>query len=89
MFLIKAGTVIQVEIPKSPQFFSWAGWKPYTTKEDKIYDKGEVWDMVAVMNEREDIPAWALRNITAHGKTIIKRGGKYAMVNPKDITYLD
>ena len=38
MFLVKSGTIIQVETPKSETHFYWSGWMPYTTKEDKIYD---------------------------------------------------
>ena len=89
MFLVKAGAVIQIEIPKSKTHFSWVNWKPYTTKEDKLYDKEEVWDRVAVHNGRDDVPAWAERNITEHGYNVIKRAGKYAMVRPADIQYLD
>lgn len=88
MFLIKAGTVIQIEVPKSEGWFNWSGWKPYTTKEDKLYDKHEVWDLVAVHNGRE-IPLWAVRNITEHNKIVIKRAGKFALVNPSDIEFLN
>jgi hypothetical protein len=89
MFLIKAGTVIQVEVPKSENHFNWIGWRPYTTKEDRLYDKEEVWDAVAVHNDREDIPAWAHRNITEFRKIVIRRGGKYALVNSADVEYVD
>jgi hypothetical protein len=89
MFLVKAGTVIQIEVSKELRSFNWGGWKPYMTKEDKIYDKDEVWDMVAVANERDDVPDWARRNITEHGYTVIKRAGKYAMVPAVKIEYLD
>jgi hypothetical protein len=89
MFLIKAGTVIQVEIPKSERgYFNWTGWRPYTTKEDKLYDKEEVWDSVALYNGRE-IPAWAVRNIQEFGQVVICKNGKYALVQPKHIEYLD
>ena len=89
MFLVKAGTVIQVEIPKSTStYFNWNQWRPYTTKEDKLYGKEEVWDAVAVFNERDDVPEWARRNISEHGYTVIKRDGKYAMVRPKEIEFL-
>jgi hypothetical protein len=89
MFLVKAGTVIQVEVPKSIRNFCWDGWRPYTTKEDKIYDKAEVWDAVAVHNGREDVPEWARRNITEHGNVVIKRAGKFAMCKPAQIEFLD
>jgi hypothetical protein len=88
MFLVKAGTVIQIEAPKSLRSFNWGGWIPYATKLDKIYDSHEVWDAVAVYNEREDIPMWAKRNI-ADGYIIIKRAGKFAMVPRKLVEYLD
>ena len=89
MFLVKAGTVIQIQTPKSMTHFNWGGWIPYTTKEDKLYDKDEVWDKVAVLNERGDVPAWAERNIQEHGYTVLKRDGKYAMVPAGKIEYLD
>lgn len=88
MFLIKAGTSIQIQVPKSIRSFCWAGWRPYVTKEDKIYDKEEVWDYVALHNDR-DIPDWAVRNITEHGYVVIKRDGKFAMCKPSQIEYLD
>lgn len=89
MFLIKAGTVIQIETPKSQNYFNTVGWIPYTTKEDKLYDKEEVWDAVAVHNGRDDVPDWAVRNIKEHGNVVIKRAGKYAMCKPAQIEYLD
>ena len=89
MFLVKAGTVIQIKAPKSMTHFNWGGWIPYTTKEDKLYDKEEVWDAVAVYNGREDIPPWAERNILEHGYTILKRAGKFAMVPSNQVEFLD
>ncbi len=89
MFLVKAGTVIQIEVPKSKNCFSWTGWRPYTTLEDKLYDKDEVWDKVAVLNERGDVPAWAERNIMEHGYTVLMRAGKLAMVPAGKIEFLD
>ena len=89
MFLVKAGTVIQVQTPKSNTHYSWSGWMPYTTREDKLYDKNEVWDIVAVHNEREDVPYWARRNIVEFNKVVIQRSGKYALFNPQDIEILD
>ena len=89
MFLVKAGTVIQIEYPKSQTRFTWCNWRPYTTKEDKLYDKEEVWDKVAVLNERGDVPAWAERNIMEHGYTVLMRAGKLAMVPAGKIEFLD
>lgn len=89
MFLVKAGTVIQVQTPKSMTHFSWSGWMPYETKEDKIYDKEEVWDAITVHNGHVNVPDWAKRNIIEFNKVIVKRSGKYAMVNCKDIEFLD
>lgn len=90
MFLVKAGTVLQIEASKNEGvWFDWSTWRPYTTKEDKVYDKEEVWDSIAVYNDRGDIPEWAQRNITEFNKVIVKRSGKYAMVNCKDIEFLD
>ena len=88
MFLVKAGTVIQVKAPKSETHHYWSAWVPYTTKDDKLYDKHEVMDMVAVLNHR-DMPDWAYYNITEFNKVILCRDGKYALVNSSDITFLD
>jgi hypothetical protein len=88
MFLVKAGTVIQIEAPKSQTHWHTSGWVPYTTKEDKLYDKEEVWDLVSVHNDCGDVPPWAERNIL-DGYVVIKRAGKYAMVRPANIQYLD
>jgi hypothetical protein len=93
MFLVKAGTVIQIEKPKAPARSScWdtAPWRPYRTTEDKLYDKHEVWDAVSVYNDDAgEIPEWARRNVREHGYTILKRAGKYAMVPSKQVTFLD
>ena len=95
MFLVKKGTQIKVFAPfgKISSKFDYAGdpfpWKPYVTKEDKLYDKEEVWDLIGAINGRDDIPQWALDNITHFGKTVVVREGKFAQVNPKDIEYLD
>jgi len=90
MFLVKADTVIQVEVPKSAQNFYWGGgWRPYKTKEDKIYDKHEVWDAISVHNGDLYIPMWAVHNITQSKKVVIKRAGKYALVNSTDIEFID
>ena len=82
MFLIKAGTNLQIQ-------GRWSRWIPYATKEDELYEKEEVWDAVGVYNGREDIPDWAVRNIKEHNKVVINRAGKYAMVRPQDIQFLD
>lgn len=90
MFLVKAGTVILVYKPITGlEAFDWAPWKPYTTKEDRVYDKEAVWDAVAVANERDDIPAWAVRNVKEFGKTVIQCNGKFALVKASDVAYLD
>ena len=93
MFLVKAGTVIQIEKPKAPARSScWdtAPWRPYTTKVDQLYDKEEVWDAVNVYNDDAgEIPEWARRNIREHKYTILMRDGKYAMVPAGKIEYID
>jgi hypothetical protein len=89
MFLVKAGTVIQIQVPQSETHHYWSCWRPYTTREDKLYDKHEVWDAVAVCNEREDVPEWARRNVVEFNKVVIQRSGKYALVNPQDIEFLN
>jgi hypothetical protein len=90
MFLVKAGTVIQVELPKTNSYFHWsAGWRAYTTKEDKLYDKDEVWDSVAVHNDRDDVPDWARRNITECALVVLQRQGKYALVPADSIEFVN
>jgi hypothetical protein len=89
MFRIKAGTVVQIEAPKSENHWNTVGWVPYTTTVDKLYDKEEVWDAVALYNGREDVPLWARRNIVEHGNVVITRKGKFAMCKPSQIEYLD
>lgn len=90
MFLVPANTTIQVPTPRGERgWFYWSGWRPYVTREDKIYEKEEVWDIVAVQNGREGIPAWARHNILNYNRVVITREGKYAMVNRLDIQYLD
>ena len=71
-----------------------APWKGYVTKEDKIYDKCNVWDAVAVMNNRDDVPEWAKRTVMEKHKYVIWETNSkgqivYAHVNPRDIEYLD
>jgi hypothetical protein len=61
MFLVKAGTVIQVQTPKSVTHHYWSGWMPYTTSEDKLYDKNEVWDAVAQLRQAEVQRQYELR----------------------------
>lgn len=97
MWLIKSGTTIRVYAPFGKPGaengvdgnYDHQPWKPYITAQDKMYDKHEVWDMVAVRNGRQDVPAWAKRNIEFHGFVVIKRDGKYAMCPRNDIVYLD
>jgi len=89
MFLVPAGTVIQVEVPRSSTHFYWGGWRPYTTREDRLYDKHEVWDAVAVANGRPGIPDWARRSIVESNRVVIQRAGKYALVNCRDIQFID
>lgn len=97
MWLIKAGTTISVYAPfgklggpsSADGFIDTQPWKPYTTREDKIYDKHEVWDRVAVANDRDDVPQWARKNIVEFGYVVIHRNGQYAQCRPEQIQYLD
>ena len=88
MFLIKAGTVIQVQVPKDRQWYHTSGWMAYTTKEDKIYEKEEVFDLIALKNGRQ-MPTWIVHNIEHFNRIVIQRDGKFAMVFPSQIEYLD
>lgn len=108
MWMIKAGTTIQIFAPfgriasssssynekTETTYTDTSPWKAYTTTEDKIYEKEQVWDTVALFNGREDVPHWARRNIEERGKFVIhtvNSKGKvcYAMCNPSQIYYLD
>lgn len=109
MWLIPANTKIEIFAPfgrvgeSSSQSFSKASqtlyidhgpWKLYITKADKIYDKEDVWDLVAVMNGRDDMPHWAEHNIRQFNKVVVRSTnsqGKvcYAMVKAALIKYLD
>ena len=93
MFLIKAGATIQVNaINKSEHCYNSAGWIPYTTTQDNLYENEEVFDKVAVLNSEtsgRDIPSWMVQSIISHDKIIVSRLGRYAMLNPKDIQYID
>lgn len=97
MWLVPAQTVIQVYAPfgkiGGPQtvgeYTDSAPWKPYTTKEDKVYQKEQVWDYVTAHNNRDDMPHWAYHNIVEHNKVVICLNGYYAMCDREQIKYLD
>jgi len=89
MFLVKANTAIQVEVPKDQRSWHISDWMGYTTFEDRIYDKADVWDAVTVLNGTIQVPAWAARNIIDFNKVVIHSKGRYALVNAADVTYLD
>lgn len=105
MFKLSAGTQIQVFAPFGEagailsahtqgdiSYVDTAPWKPYTTKEDKLYDKEQVWDAVALHNPHRNIPTWARFNIEK-GYSILKevKNSKvfFALVNPLDLQYLN
>ena len=87
MFRVKANTTIQVPVPPSMEWYHWGGWMPYTTKEDRFYDKHEVFDAVALHNGRE-MPLWIAHNIR-QGYVVLERDGKFAMLRPNQIEFLD
>ena len=87
MFLVKANTVIQVPNPKNQHWYNWNRWRPYTTSEDRWYDKHEVFDAVALLNGRE-MPDWMRRNIHM-GWVILQRRNHFAMLRPAQITFVD
>lgn len=100
MFKVNAGTTIQVYAPfgkageprtvtkGGTTYIDHAPWKPYVTKEDKIYEKEEVLDAVTMFYRPDDVPLWAQRNIQL-GNVVITRDGAFAMCKPTQITYLD
>jgi hypothetical protein len=85
MFLLKAGTVIQVKNPFINEEYPWV---PQTVEKDVILEKHQVWDAVVLHNEREELPFWATRNIQM-GFTIMNIDGEYSMVRPAHLEYLD
>lgn len=89
MFLVKADTTISVQRPAKDGWFYTTSWMPYQTKEDKIYDKHEVFDLIRVTNAYETIPDWIRINVLEHGMIVLSRDGKYALVSPWNVTYLD
>jgi hypothetical protein len=86
VFLLKAGTVILVK--RTDFIVEEYPWVPYTVLQDTILEKNQVWDAVALHNDREEIPFWAKRNIEM-GSSVIHRGNKYSMVRPSDLEYID
>ena len=47
-------------------------WIGHVTREDKVLDKHEVWDAVAVANGRDDVPMWARMNVE-NGYTVFQQ----------------
>lgn len=94
MFLLKAGTEIKINNPKVDT--TGVAWLSYTTKEDKIYEKDEVFDLVRLMNgdrqemltDHNPVPYW-MRGIIFNGNALLKRDGRYAIVKSNELEYLD
>ncbi len=90
MFEVKAGTTIQVYHTVFGNYDDkHIGWKPFVTKENKIYEKEEVFDIVALHNRPNTVPAWMRYGIMNEGVTFIVRNGKCAKVTSRDIEYID
>tara|TARA_Y100000034_G_C6902563_1_gene417794 strand:- start:2412 stop:2735 length:324 start_codon:yes stop_codon:yes gene_type:complete len=83
MLMVPAHTAVKVYMPFGDvnrtssvssngkyEYVDTVPWKGYVTKEDRFYEKGEVWDNVAVRNGRE-VPEWAAWNIREHGVTVV------------------
>ena len=99
MFLVKANTKLLVHAPfgrcggkqsvvtNGYEYFDHEPWKGYVTKEDKVYEKHEVIDVVAVYNQREDVKPWMTWH-TDRGYALLVRDGKYASVKMSDLKYL-
>ncbi len=99
MFELKAGTQIQVFAPfgkvnsKSTVVENGIAytdnypWKPMLAKQTTLHEKEDVFDAVALHNGRE-MPMWVARNIEL-GKTVIRSGSYWAMVEPKALLYID
>lgn len=116
MWMIKANTTILIDapfgrvggprtVPSSDGTHSLtdtAPWKAYITKEDRIYEKEQVYDYVRVHNGYnlggESIPAWIAQTVlgaeSGHGGdgkryVVVSNKGQWAKVNISDIQYLD
>lgn len=77
----------------STWFYDTAPWRSFATKADRIYDKHEVFDFVALHNRPETVPLW-MHNMIRAGEAIIQRNnGKshsvFARVRREFLEYLD
>ncbi len=80
MYLLPAKTNILIFAPfgivgresavsDSGEHYDTKPWKGHVTKAERVLDKHEVWDAVAVANGRDDVPMWARMNVE-NGYTI-------------------
>ena len=106
MFMVKSGAVLGIFAPfgrvssesnraqtEDAFLVDTTPWKNYTTKENKFYDKEQVWDLFTVNNGQIEVPAWAEHNIREFGVSIISSANKsgetcFAMVKNSDIQYV-
>lgn len=78
MYKLNAGTAIKVYAPlnvvSGPNnvvegdtvYHDWNTWKDYVAKKDTVLDKHQVYDIVALVNGREDTldwPFWITQNV--------------------------
>lgn len=102
MFLIAPNTPIQVFAPFNVVNGSVVNdkgevdefpWKRRLTKKEMLLDKEDVWDRVAVENNRSDVPEWAAHTVKVCFTVIRQRNGKgdyvYARVKPNHLQYVD
>ena len=90
MFKIDANTPIHVQRGRPGFDVSPNGWEPYTTTEDRIYEKEYVYDRVALINGRlDDDNKSEIRRLVRSGYVVVAFGRWWAIVEPQFITYLD
>ena len=89
MFRVKAGTLIEINALKTPDWDWGPKWIPYVTTETKLYDTHEVINLVSVYNNNEDVKPWMRRNVLEHNKVVLMRDGRFALVKRTDIEFLD
>lgn len=80
-------------IEGSACFYDTAPWRGFTTHADRIYDKEEVFDFVALHNRPETVPLW-MHNMIRAGEAIIQRANSkqhavFARVKREFLQYLD
>ena len=102
MFNLPTGTKIKVYAPFNKVngsrhvvngencYTDTSPWKDHITKNDTILEKHEVYDIVALLNDRSDVADWPMwiKDNVRNGNTVFVRDGVYGMVKGR-LEYLD